>query len=57
MRPPVRETLPALKVAAEGLIEIRKEAFLKKLGTASRIKGFSRFTGTRSEDSFLLTGR
>jgi hypothetical protein len=40
------------QVAAEGLIETRKEAFLKKLGTA---KGFTRFTGTRSEDSFLLT--
>ena len=51
-RPPVWETLPALKVAAEGLIETRKEAFLKKLGTA---KGFTRLTGTRSEDSFLLT--
>jgi hypothetical protein len=40
------------QVAAEGLIETRKEAFLKKLGTAKR---FKRFTGTRSEDSFLLT--
>lgn len=36
-RPPVRETLPALNVAAEGLIEVRKEAFLRKLRTA---KGF-----------------
>lgn len=34
MRPPVRETLPALNVAAEGLIEVRKEAFLRKLGPA-----------------------
>jgi hypothetical protein len=33
-RPPVRETLPALNVAAEGLIEVRKEAFLRKLRTA-----------------------
>jgi hypothetical protein len=40
------------QVAAEGLFETRKEAFLKKLGTAKR---FKRFTGTRSEDSFLLT--
>ena len=31
---PVRETLPALNVAAEGLIETRKEAFLRKLRTA-----------------------
>jgi hypothetical protein len=33
-RPPVRETLPALNVAAEGLIEVRKEAFLRKLRPA-----------------------
>jgi len=36
-RPPVWETLPAPQVAAEGLIETRKEAFLKELRTA---KGF-----------------
>ena len=36
-RPPVRETLPSLNVAAEGLIEVRKEAFLKKLRTAKGI--------------------
>jgi hypothetical protein len=26
-RPPVRENLPTLNVAAEGLLEVRKEAF------------------------------
>ena len=38
----LRETLPALNVAAEGLIETRKEAFFEKLRTA---KGFSRGYG------------
>jgi hypothetical protein len=33
----VRETLPALNVAAEGLIETRKEAFFEK---AQNCKGF-----------------
>jgi hypothetical protein len=39
-RPPVGIIFPPSKFAAEGLIEIRKEAFLKKLGTAHRITGF-----------------
>ena len=37
---PFRENLPALKVAAEGLIEIRKEAFFERAGVANRIVGF-----------------
>jgi hypothetical protein len=55
MRPPDWEALPALKVAAEGLIEVRKEAFLRKLGTASSIEVFAKFTGMRFRQSFLLT--
>ena len=50
-----RETLPALNVAAEGLLETRKEAFfLRKLGTA---KGFSFeewLSRMATEDSTLL---
>jgi hypothetical protein len=53
-RPPVRETLPALNVAAEGLLEVRKEAFLRRLRTAH---GFSeeRLPQTATGDSILLT--
>jgi hypothetical protein len=36
-RPPVWETLPALKVAAEGLIETRKEAFFERAWNCKRI--------------------
>jgi hypothetical protein len=55
-RPPVRESLPTLNVAAEGLHEVRKEAFLRKLRTA---KGFS-FEETLHEavrDLLQLTSR
>jgi hypothetical protein len=53
-RPPVRETLPAPQVAAEGLIEDTKEAFFEKLGVARRCLNFS---GTQLGGSFLLTVR
>jgi hypothetical protein len=44
------KALPTLNVAAEGLFDERKEAFLRKLRTANSILGFSRLG-----KSFLLT--
>jgi hypothetical protein len=54
-RPPVRETLPALNVAAEGLIEVRKEAFLRKLRTANGFSFEARLPQSATGDSFQLT--
>jgi hypothetical protein len=54
-RPPVRETLPALNVAADGLIETRKEAFLRKLRTARGISFEERLPHSAVRDSLLLT--
>lgn len=51
----VRETLPALNVAAEGLVELRKEAFLRKLRTASGFSFEERLSQAAAEDSTLLT--
>ena len=55
-RPPVRESLPTLNVAAEGLFETRKEAFfLEGLKTA---EGFHLRKGYRSDNRrFNLTRR
>jgi hypothetical protein len=53
-RPPVRETLPTLKLQQKVRSKTRKEAFLKKLGVASRIFDF---LGTQLGSSFLLTVR
>jgi hypothetical protein len=53
----VRETLPALNVAAEGLIEVRKEAFLRKLRTASGYSFEERLSQAATGDSTPLTVR
>jgi hypothetical protein len=53
----VRETLPALNVAAEGLLEVRKEAFLRKLRTAKGFLFEERLPHTAVEDSLQLTNR
>ena len=52
-----RETLPALNVAAEGLLETRKEAFLRKLGTAKGFLFEERLSQLATEDSTLLAVR
>jgi hypothetical protein len=39
-RPPEGKLFPYPQVAAEGLIEIRKEAFFERAGVANRIVGF-----------------
>jgi hypothetical protein len=54
-RPPVRETLPTLNVAAEGLIEVRKEAFLRKLQTAKSVSFEEGLPQAATVDSTLLT--
>jgi hypothetical protein len=51
----VRETLPALNVAAEGLLEVRKEAFLRRLRTAHVFSVEERLPQTATGDSTLLT--
>jgi hypothetical protein len=51
----VRESLPALNVAAEGLLEVRKEAFLRRLRTAKRFSVEERLPQTATGDSILLT--
>ena len=56
-RPPVRENLPALNVAVEGLSEIRKEAFLRKLRTAQGVLFEERLPDTAVRDSLQLTSR
>ena len=50
----VRETLPALNVAAEGLLETRKEAFLRKLGTAQDFLLEEWLSRMATRDSTLL---
>ena len=50
----VRETLPALNVAAERLVGVRKEAFLKKLQTAEGLFE-ERLPQTAVSDSIMLT--
>jgi hypothetical protein len=52
----VRETLPALNVAAEGLFEARKEAFLRKLRTASGVLFEERLPNSAIVVSTRLTG-
>ena len=54
-RPPLGKTLPALNVAVEGLIDLRKEAFLRKLRTASGFSFEERLSQAATEDSTLLT--
>ena len=54
-RPPVRENLPTLNVAAEGLIEVRKEAFLRKLRTAQDVLLEERLPQPAVRDSLQLT--
>jgi len=56
-RPTVRETLPAPIVAAEGLIEVRKEAFLRKLRTAKGVLFEARLAHAATGDPTPLTAR
>jgi hypothetical protein len=52
-----RENLPAPQVAAEGLIEVRKEAFLRKLRTAKCFSFEARLAHAATGDSTPLTAR
>jgi hypothetical protein len=56
-RPSFRETLPALNVAAEGLLELRKEAFLRKLESAKGVSFEERLPRLATEALAILTNR
>jgi hypothetical protein len=51
----VRETLPTHNVAVEGWLEVTKEAFLKKLRTASGGSFEVRLSQAATDGSTLLT--
>jgi hypothetical protein len=54
-RPPLGKLFPPSMFAAEGLIEVRKEAFLRRLRTASGVSFEAGLPHTVTEDSFQLT--